>query len=225
MKKIILILFLFLSCYIIFKLTEDKKESYLVIGDKNADNIFLKEQLIVYNNDYINQNYRIIDLIDIIKYNKELIIDEKKVSIHRLLKNADVLIISIGMNDLYYKLNIDKQNIYTYINNMINNINILLDEISTYRYKQVLFLGYYNISNQNNDIFTYLNYKVSKLVKEYKYEYIELNEKLRNNPKFYKNTYHFELNNEGYYEINKIIVEKTKKCWYNIKCIYYYDLY
>ena len=49
MKKIILILFLFLSCYLIYNLTEDKQDSYLVIGDLIADNPYLK------NNKQINQ--------------------------------------------------------------------------------------------------------------------------------------------------------------------------
>ena len=42
MKKIILILFLFLSCYLIYNLTEDKNLSYLVIGDTIADNPYIE---------------------------------------------------------------------------------------------------------------------------------------------------------------------------------------
>ena len=41
MKKIILVLFLFLSCYLIYNLTEDKNLSYLVIGDTIADNPYI----------------------------------------------------------------------------------------------------------------------------------------------------------------------------------------
>ena len=111
MKKIILILFLFLSCYLIYNLTEDKTLSYLVIGDTIADNPYIEKNANKYNNDYINQDYRIIDLSNIIKYNEELEVENKQLSIHRLLKNADILIISIGMNDLYYKLNSNNQNL------------------------------------------------------------------------------------------------------------------
>lgn len=211
MKKIILILFLFLSCYLIYNLTEDKNLSYLVIGDTIADNPNLKNNLDNYNNDYINEDYRIIDLINIIKYNEELEVKNKPISIHRLLKNTDILIISIGMNDLYYKLNADTKNIYTYLNNMINNMEYLLTEIDKYSYTQVLVLGYYNITNQNNDIFTYLNYKMKKVTEKYNYEYIELNNILNNNPNLYQKSNHFNLNIEGYNKINKIIVEKLKK--------------
>ena len=213
MKKIILILFLFLSCYIIYNATEEKGLSCLVIGDTIADNEYIKQnnQIINYNNTYINQDYRIIDLINIIKYNEEKELDNKKISIHRLLKNTDILIISIGMNDLYYKLNTDNINIYTYLNNMLNNMEILLNEINKYNYKKVYILGYYNITNKNNDLFKYINYKLETLSNKYNYNYIELNEIIRNNSNYLKNNQNFNLNKEGYNKISKIIVENLKK--------------
>ena len=211
MKKIILILFLFLSCYLIYNLTEDKQDSYLVIGDLVADNPYLKNNNSKYNNTYINENYRIIDLLNTIKYNQEIKVNDKSISIHRLLKNSDILIISIGMNDIYYKLNSDIKNIYTYINDMVNNMDLLLSEINSYNYQKVFVLGYYNITNKHNDIFTYLNYKMKKITNEYNYEYIELNNILGNNQNFYQKSNNFNLNDQGYNEINKIIVEKLKK--------------
>ena len=211
MKKIILILFLFLSCYLIYNLTEDKTLTYVVIGDVIADNPYTKKNITKYNNNYINPDYRIKDLINIIQYNEELTIDNKKQSIHRMLKNADILIVSIGMNDIYYKLNTDTNQIYTYINEMIKETDILLNKIKKYDYQKVLFLGYYNINDSHNDIFTYLNYKAKKIVEKYNYEYIDLNKKMRNKPDLYQNREYFAPNSQGYSEINKIIVEKIKK--------------
>lgn len=212
MKKIILVLFLFLSCYFIYNQTEEKKLSCLVIGDTIANNNYLKNNELItgYNNNYINKDYRIIDLVNIIKYNEEIEENNKHISIHRLLKNADILIISIGMNDIYSKLNSDTKDIYTYINNMVNNMEILYDEIDRYSYKKVIVLGYYNITNKNNDLFTYLNYKMKRITEKYNYNYIELNNILKNNPNFLKKNNSYELNNRGYNEINKIIVENLK---------------
>ena len=213
MKKIILILFLFLSCYIIYNLTEEKSLSCLVIGDTIADNNYLKDNELItkYNNNYINKDYRIIDLINIIKYNEEIKVNDKNLSIHRLMKNTDILILSIGMNDIYYKLNNDTKDIYTYMNNMVNNMEILLEEINKYSYKKVIILGYYNITNNHNDLFTYLNYKMKKITNKYNYEYLELNNILKNNPNLLEKNNNFELNDHGYNEISKIIVEKLKK--------------
>lgn len=212
MKKIILILFLFLSCYLIYNLTEEKSLSCLVLGDNIADNPYIKENKLIteYNNNYINEDYRITDLINIIKYNEEIEIEDKSLSIHRLMKNADILILSVGMNDIYYKLNDNTKDIYTYINNMVNNMEILLDEINTYTYKKVLVFGYYNITNKNNDLFTYLNYKMKKITNKYNYEYIELDNIIKNNPNYLEKSNNFQLNNTGYNEISKIIVENLK---------------
>ena len=114
------------------------------------------------------------------------------------------------MNDIYYKINEDTKNIYTYINNMVNNMEILLEELNQYNYEKVIVLGYYNITNKHNDLFTYLNYKMKKIINQYNYEYLELNNILKNNPNFLQNRNNFELNSQGYNEISKIIVENLK---------------
>ena len=228
MKKIILLLFLFFSilcffCYYIYIKTEDTTKHITVIGDNIANNpYFINSKGYYYNNDFINKDIRINDLLNIITYNKELA-DNK--SIHQILKNTNILIISIGMNDLYYKLNSDTKEIYTYINDMINNYELILNEISKYNYDKVYILGYYNIFKNKNDIFTYINYKTNKLVNKYHYVYINMDKLSKNEPKILKKQASIELSNTGYYQIYKIILENLKKSWYNIKCIYYYDLY
>ena len=127
------------------------------------------------------------------------------------MKKTDILILSVGMNDIYSKLNDNKKDIYTYMNDMVNNMEILLTYIDKYNYKEVFVLGYYNINNQNNDIFTYLNYKVKKIIEKMDFTYIELNEIIKNNPKYYENSNNFNLNDVGYRKISEIIVENLKK--------------
>ena len=123
------------------------------------------------------------------------------------------------------KLNDNTKDIYTYTNEMINNMEYILDEIAKYNPHQVFVLSYYNITNNYNDIFTYLNYKLQKITNNHNYTYLELNKKLKNNPEILEKSNNFSLNNEGYSIINQIIVENSKKYWYNIKRIYYYDLF
>lgn len=215
MKKIILILFLFFllyACYIIYNLTEDKNKSITLIGDNIANNPYINNiENISVNNDFINKDYHINDLLNIIKYNQELDIDNKTESIHQILKKSDIVILSIGMNDLYYKLNDNTKEIYTYLNSMINNYELIIKEISRYDYKQVYILGYYNITNNNNDIFTYINYKLSSIAKNYNYTFIDTNKILNNKQEYYKKDTNFNLNNKGYYQIFNILVENLKK--------------
>ena len=216
MKKIILILFLFLlcyACYYIYNITEDKKLDVVAIGDDIANNPYLVNDTNIgwFNDDFTNKDYDLNDLLDIIRYNQEKEINNKEESIHQLLKKADILIVSIGMNDLYYKLNANTKEIYTYLNNLLNNYELILNEISRYDYKTVYVLGYYNISNENNDLFTYINYKLRKMANNYNYQFIDLNKILYNNPEYYQKSNDFSLNNSGYYQIFNLIVENLKK--------------
>ena len=88
MKKIILVLIIFIACYFIYNLTIDKKVSYLTLGDilskgtneygvsnnGYSDYIrdYLKNKGIIkeYNNTFTSNDYR---MLDIIKYFGELI--------------------------------------------------------------------------------------------------------------------------------------------------------
>ena len=215
MKKIISILFLFLlcySCYYIYNKTENTKLYISLIGDEISNNPYLKhnKQIEYINTDFIDNNYHINDLLNIIKYNQEIDINNKTESIHRVLKKSDIVFLSIGMNDIYYKLNDNTKEIYIYLNNIINNYEQILNVISKYSYKNVYIIGCYNTTNRYNDIFTYINYKLKKLANNYNYTFIDL-KILNNNPKYYQNNANFTLNNAGYKEIYQIIVENLKK--------------
>ena len=166
MKKIIPILFLFLtifSCYIIYELTDNDNLYLTYIGDNTVNNLDLKEitNISTYNNYFVNNDYRIIDLLNIIKYNEEIEINNKLISIHQILKKSDIIILSVGMNDIYQKLNSDTKDIYTYSNDMINNMELILDEIDRYDHQKVYLLGYYNPTNKHDDIYTYINLMVN----------------------------------------------------------------
>lgn len=216
MKKIISILFLFLlcyACYYIYNKTEDNKLYISLIGDNLVINPYIKpnNSISTINKDFANKDYHINDLLNIIKYNQEISLNNKTESIHQLLKKSDIIILSIGMNDIHYKLNDNTKEIYTYLNNIINNYELILKEISKYDYQDVYIFNYYNTTNKYNDIFTYINFKLKKLTNEYNYTYIDLYNILNNKPNYYINMPNFTPNNAGYYEIYKLIVEKLKK--------------
>lgn len=215
MKKIILILFLFLtifSCYIIYELTDNDNLYLTYIGDNTVNNLDLKEitNISTYNNYFVNNDYRIIDLLNIIKYNEEIEINNKLISIHQILKKSDIIILSVGMNDIYQKLNSDTKDIYTYSNDMINNMELILDEIDRYDHQKVYLLGYYNPTNKHDDIYTYINYKLKRISANHNFIYLDLNSIFRNNSKYYQKNDNFYLNNQGKKEIIKLIVENFK---------------
>lgn len=219
MKKIVLILFLFflcLSCYFIYNKTKTEKITVMSLGDSIANNPnFQKNTKINYLATFTNKDYRLIDVINILKFNQEVNINNKNISIYQELHKANILLISIGMNDLYYKLNDDTKEIYTYLNNIVNNYEELLSIISKYNYQKVYILGYYNIYNNNNDLFTYLNYKINKLANKYNYTFIDLNNILYKNQEYFQKNNDYYLNNNGFQKIYEIIMDNYKKNWYN----------
>lgn len=231
MKKVFLILILFLSCYVIYNKTIDNKIYYLTIGDSISkgtneygtstygysnfvkDYLYKTNKLKEYNKTFTSNDYQITDIVRILEYNES----KDNQTLNRLIKKADIITISLGMNDLYYKIN-NPSKIYTYIDNMINDYNKILNYINKFHHQEVFILGYYNVTGKNNDIFKYANYNLKQLCHKYNYTYIDLSLILDNNPNYFSKNNNFIPNIKGYERISQIIVEKIKNNWYNIPC-------
>ena len=230
MKKIISILILFLSCYFIYNLTIDNELYYLSIGDGIAkgitnegnvsvynyadsikDYLTSKNKLKGFNNSFVDKDYRITDLLRIIKYKEEIVVNNDHISINELLKKADIVTISLGMNELYYKILVDNNNIYSYIEGMLSDMELLLKEVDRYNHKKVIVLGYYNTTDNNKDIFNYVNYKLKNIVNKRGFEFVDVDKIVNNNTNYFTNNTNFYLNNGGYQKISQIIVEKINK--------------
>ena len=147
MKKIILVLIIFIACYFIYNLTIDKKVSYLTLGDilskgtneygvsnngySNYIRDYLKDKgmLKEYNNTFTSNDYRILDIIRILSYNEK----KDNYSLNRLIKESDIITVSLGMSEIYNKILNNNQNIYItghetrYIGNVVvSNITMSL---------------------------------------------------------------------------------------------------
>lgn len=229
MKKIIFIIILFLSCYIIYNLTYEDKFNYLTIGDSlslgvNSYGIkqygfsdyvrdYLREnnKLKNYDNTFTDANYRITDILNMSLYNENKNVNGRDVSFNRLLKNADIITLSIGMNELYYKLKMNDSNVYNYMNELLSDMELLLKRINKFNHKKVFVLGYYNVINCQDEI-NYINTKLKIIVESEGFEYVDLSNIFDNNPKYFDKSNSFIPNNDGYFKISQIIIEKIKKC-------------
>ena len=232
MKKVLLILILFFSCYLIYNITIDKKLYYLVVGDSLSkgtneygvstkgysdyikDYLYTNNELKEYNKTFTSNDYRIIDIIKILSYNEK----KNNESLNILIKNADIITISLGMNEIYNKIEKKDQNIYTYIDSLINDYTKILDYINKFHHQKVFILGYYNTLGTSGDIFEYANYKLKEECIKRKITFIELSPYLSNNPNYFSKKNTFIPNLEGYHKISQIIVEKLQNNWYNIPC-------
>ena len=114
------------------------------------------------------------------------------------------------MNELYYKLEKNNENIYTYIDNMINDYSKILSYINSFHHDKVYILGYYNIYGKNNDIFEYANHKLKEITEENNFIYVNLSNILDNNPIYFSRKDDFIPNVKGYEKISQIIVENLQ---------------
>lgn len=197
MKKILIIGVIVLSIFLIYLTTIDKKVYFLSLGDQinlgqtkegkyeKNHNDYVKEyleknnKLEIYINDYVTNGYRITDIINDINNNKE--IEESKKTIKNTLIKADLLIISIGTNDVTALIdninkftNIDYNKIYKNINKIVLDLDKLLKIIREYCKEDIILIGI-NINTTDekiNEIIEFANQKFKETSEKYNIEYI-----------------------------------------------------
>ena len=184
MKKILLLIFVFFTVFVIYYFNADKKTYYLSIGDylsygiDNFDNINGYSENIKNNyknnlKNYVNystyDDYRVMDLINNINYNKELKYNNKEYKLQNLLIKANLITLSIGMNDLIYKKNID----YDYVDSLLDDIDKLFILIRKYNKDQIYFLSFYDVIN-NPNLIIYANKKLESLCIKNNIKYVDI---------------------------------------------------
>lgn len=226
-KKIILFLLL-VSIVLIGINVKDNKISYISIGDglskgmnyNNFESIgysdylynYLKKnnKIELYTKDFSNENNRITDLIDDINNNISININNKKIYIQNAIKNADILTISIGMNEILYKYgnHVNDGYMYSYIDECISDLNKLIKIITKLNNKDIFLLGFYNPTDDNelDEFIEYTNKKVIELCNEYKINYIDTYSIFNNNKHLIYNDNNYYPNQDGY----KLIANSIK---------------
>ena len=133
----------------------------------------------------------------------------ERVYINRVLKEAYIITLSIGNNELYYKLSLDNVGIYEYIENMLSDIDILFKEINRYNHKLVFVTGFYNFFGGNSDLINYINLKIESMADEEGFIFIDISF-LNDRYNFFDETQTIWPNMSGYNKIFQIILEKMK---------------
>ena len=122
------------------------------------------------------------DLINDINYNKEFIYKNKNYTLNNLLIKANYMTISIGMDDLIYRQEIN----YNYIDELIDDIEKLLVLIRKYNKDKIYFLSLYKSKNISKFV-KYANKKIKKICEENKIDYVDISklDKINNKNKMY----------------------------------------
>lgn len=236
MKKIIVFILIIFLVYIIYQANDKKMIDYLVLGDSISMGInsygnktngysdyiktYLNDNNLLhgYNDYFCKFGYSIKELNSDINNNKNIIYNDKTYNIKKELREADLVTVAIGMDELINLIN--KNDISNF-----NNIKDQLDEISEYMDKmiknitslsksQIIVLGYYNPYNKNdkniNRILAYLNDKYIDICKKYTCSYIDVYGTIKNDKKYLPNKNDYHITSKAYLKIaNKIIDENN----------------
>ena len=216
MKKMLFIIIIFVVTFYIYFLNINKKTYYLSLGDylsyginnlKKVENSYSNNLFNLYKSNlenYVNystiDDYRVMDLVNDINYNKNVNYKNKNYKLQNLLIKSNIITISIGMNDLIYmRENID----YEYVDALLYDIENLLGIIRKYNKDKVYFLGFYNIIN-NENIIKYANKKLSSICEKNNIYFIDIS-----NLNTYINNSKYPTN-DGYVYITDQIINFTK---------------
>ena len=232
MKKIIIgILIIIFLTFIIYKSNANNLIDYMSIGDSFDIGInsygnntysyrdYLKNYL--NNNNllhktyfyYSKSNYTIEELLNDITINKEVIYNDRMYNIKKDLREADLITISIGLDELISIIEDNKNdNIYVKVDKMIDNMNILINNVQKISSSNIILIGYYNpYLNSNKELerlFAYINDKYYDIAKKYKLTYIDIYKIINKN--YLPNIRDYHLNSKGYLKIASKIIEELK---------------
>lgn len=226
LKTILIISVISLFVFLIYLSSIDKKVYFLSLGDSLAfgttpyggkdygyndylkDYLKEKKLLEIYINEFVDGDIRTTDLIGIIDANEKKEINGKKISIKNALIKADLITISIGYNDLLYKLgltsNIDV-GFEKYIDEVMTDVSELLKKIRYYCKEDIIIIGYLYpyIYNDTEDVKTYFNYaneKLKNLSKQYNMMFLDVSN-INKNQNYFPNFKSAFPNKKGHEEI------------------------
>ena len=238
MKMKIILVLIFFSLFIFITYVENSKEdiNYTILGDKDifSNNIMSKNfsDLIYdelgnikdfgfYSKDFIEEDIRIIDLINDVNSNKKI----DNLTIQNMLSRTNILILGVGNNEINYKiskLDIKENNdyiMYSYLDQLLIDIQSLINLIKEYEKDNIIFLGYYNdTGNKNNDkYYIYINKQLEKIMKNNDICFINLFNILNKNEDYLTTNLPIYITNDGNIAIFNKIYSKIDELYLHKK--------
>ncbi len=230
--KLIIFILVCLITFLIYKNNNKNDINYLALGDElalgvNSYNIidysyadhvkdYLKStnHLNKYIKTYSEKNLTIEKLYYYILLNKEKTINNKKVNLKEALRQADVVTLTIGINDLKYKLslvdNSTNFNIDKLLQEITHSYDLLFTELQKYYQGKIYFIGYYP-SNAHSYLLNHLLKRVNETLKaNSKIIYIDTTTLFDNNH-LEDNPANYYPNSLGYQKISELIIKELNK--------------
>ena len=195
MKKILFIVFVFLSIFIIYLSTVDRKVYYLSLGDSGnyvldsnkrkvhrysyyvKDYLDEKGVLEDYVYGYSSVDKRISDIINDIKLNKKY----NDYTLKNSLIKADLVTLHLNGYYLFEIINnhfMDFDELYEYVDVMVGDLDKLFSLIREYCKEDIIFIGFNNPFSYSDedilDVIDYLDRRFKDICLKYNISYISL---------------------------------------------------
>lgn len=232
MKILLLLIFFLLLIMFTYKQLEKDEINYTILGDKGVfsnniisknfseliyDNLQEEKDFGFYSKEFIYDNARIIDIINDINDNKKV----DNISIQNILDRTNLMILSIGSNEVNYKLSkltTEENNdiyVYKYLDEVLNDLKVLVDSIRQYNKGNIIFLGFFNDTSntKNNKYYKYLNKNALNIMKDNNIEFIDLYNILNKNNDFLTKTNPIYITNDGNIAIFNRIYSKIDELY------------
>ncbi len=232
--KLIFTILTVISIYCIYKLVPSNQLTYLALGDSFAlgenpygeisygysdylANYFDKNyKLKLYTKKFANTEARIKDIRQDIFLNKKIYIEERSIGLKSALREANIITLSIGANDLISQVSTISEILLERKTNEIidgigENLKSLIQQIKKYN-KELVVIGYYNLYPNNKKyqgLFEKLDTKYHQICNQEGITYISL---YKDFPieKYLPNPFDIHPSTEGYEYIYHKILENIK---------------
>lgn len=227
--KLLILLLLSLSVFIIYQETSHSMYQMTSIGDGLSLGInsygskdygyidYVEEELkkqndkVVTNTDYSKKDQSLKSITTLIKQTPK---------IKKILSESDLLIITLGYNDLLYSLSIEEslteQKFEKIMVEIKRNYEECIEEITKYYHNSIIVVGYCE-TNSTEKYKRKGILELNKILKEnQKITYIDTQNLLKRDPNFFSNPNSYYPNRLGYYEISRKIIQKTLENQENI---------
>ena len=229
MKKILTIIIVLLAVFLIYLGFKDKEIYYFSMGDSLANGInsynakdygyadYVKDSLEIKKYEsFTNNNKRSIDFVKDIEDNIKI----NGKNIQNILIKADIITLSVGMNDLFSNVTFNNDfsvnDLYMKLEEVMVDLENLFKLLRTYSKEDIIYIGIYNCLKENSldEFFIYANEQLKKLCDNYKITYLDIYNEF-NDSTYFDNPNSYFPNKAGYKLISSkiidIIVEKNNK--------------
>ena len=241
-KKLIIFVISLLIVYLTYNkfLKQNSKLIYIPLGDSIAEGMtpyhsidygytdylkdYLKDndKLSFYTKKYTKSGYTIEDVKKDINDNKTIIENNKKYYLKEILRESDLVTITVGANDFLKGMSIDDipikllniKNIKKEADEIASSFEDLLILIKKYAKNEIIVTGYFNplpkmtlYKDGIDEIVKYYNHLIEEICIDLNVKFVDLFDSFNNKVEYFSNPLDIHPNKKGYEKISKEIIK------------------